>query len=247
VITGVLITHVVGDHLWEMGPKTLRPEFGPPADLSVDSSENPEEDDEEGKEGSSESEQEVEDDELARNVEKMDVGGGDADADAKSSDADRTTSPEREEEQQQQHQTKDGASADDEDLLMHCLLKALKTTAKKAELPLLTSNFYRLHVLPACPDGRQVDVRKSRYKKLSVFLKEAAALYPGLLKIEETAKGVESIVAVDYGHDALRSFTVGVNHLDEHRSRELARLSCRRYFHFFVIKEKETNLQRFEG
>lgn len=52
-------------------------------------------------------------------------------------------------------------------LLLHCFLKAWKSSAKKLDLPILTSNFYRLHMIPACPDGISLDIKKSSYKKLS--------------------------------------------------------------------------------
>ena len=55
-------------------------------------------------------------------------------------------------------------------LVEFCFFKALKTTAKKVDLPVLTSNFFRLHMVPACPAGRSLDVKKSSHKKLSKFL-----------------------------------------------------------------------------
>lgn len=54
-----------------------------------------------------------------------------------------------------------------DNLLLHCFLKTWKTSAKKIDLPILTSNFYRLHMIPACPDGVTLDIKKSSYKKLS--------------------------------------------------------------------------------
>lgn len=57
-----------------------------------------------------------------------------------------------------------------DELLDYCFLKALKTTAKKIDLPVLTSNFYRLHIVPACPADKSLDVKKSSFKKLSKFL-----------------------------------------------------------------------------
>ena len=61
-----------------------------------------------------------------------------------------------------------------DELIENAFLQALKTTAnaKKLELPVLTSNFYRLHMLPACPSeiGGPIDIKKSSYKKLGKFL-----------------------------------------------------------------------------
>ena len=61
-----------------------------------------------------------------------------------------------------------------DELIENAFLQALKTTAtaKKLELPALTSNFYRLHMLPACPSeiGGPIDIKKSSFKKLGKFL-----------------------------------------------------------------------------
>ena len=56
-------------------------------------------------------------------------------------------------------------------LLHHCLLKAMKTSLKKQELPILTSNLYARHIIPACPDNKSLDVKKSSFKKLSKVIK----------------------------------------------------------------------------
>ena len=59
-----------------------------------------------------------------------------------------------------------------DELVEKAFLQALKTTAKKAELPILTSTFFRQHMLPACPSdlGGPIDLKKSSYKKLGKFL-----------------------------------------------------------------------------
>ena len=59
-----------------------------------------------------------------------------------------------------------------DELIEHAFLQALKTTAKKLELPALTSSFYRQHMLPACPTeiGGPIDIKKSSFKKLGKFL-----------------------------------------------------------------------------
>ena len=59
-----------------------------------------------------------------------------------------------------------------DNLIETAFLQALKTTAKKVELPLLTSTFFRQHMVPACPNeiGGPIDMKKSSYKKLSKFL-----------------------------------------------------------------------------
>lgn len=78
-------------------------------------------------------------------------------------------------------------------LLEYCFLKACKTTVKSSELPMLSSNFFKNHLLVACPPGKNVDVRKSRYKKLSIFLAEMKA--KGIINTS-IMKGVESLLSI---------------------------------------------------
>jgi translation initiation factor 2D len=95
------------------------------------------------------------------------------------------------------------------ELLNYCFFKALKTSAKKIELPVLTSNFYRLHIVPACPSEKTLDVKKSSYKKLSKFLDTLKK--EGVIDVKEFTKGVESISAIRYDHERVRSFRVDIN------------------------------------
>lgn len=78
-------------------------------------------------------------------------------------------------------------------LLEYCFLKACKTTVKSSDLPMLSSNFFKNHLLAACPPGKNVDVKKSRYKKLSVFLAEMKA--KGIINTSIT-KGVETLLSI---------------------------------------------------
>lgn len=79
-----------------------------------------------------------------------------------------------------------------DDLLRHCLLSFIKLQGKKVELPLKTNLLYkwvfspvkllavimiitfrlyfRNHLMPYCPAGRLLDVKKSSYKKMSKFM-----------------------------------------------------------------------------
>ncbi|CAG0917312.1 unnamed protein product [Notodromas monacha] len=184
----VTILHIVGDHLWQLGPKSQRPILAPLTDLKTsdesDGNRLPEGDEEvDDSDNSEDHESPAEVSDVTNEIE-------DACHNLTIDDGKKT----------------DGVEMAAEQLLIYCLFKSLKTSAKKLELPCLTSNFYRLHVLPACPDALSVDVKKSKFKKVSVFLREVVADFPGLLKIEETAKGVESIVGINYAHDCLRSF-----------------------------------------
>lgn len=92
-------------------------------------------------------------------------------------------------------------------LLFQCFLHALKTKVKKSELPLLTSTFLRNHMFTCCPSGKQLDIKKSSYKKLSKFLQTMQQEH-SLIRVKELTKGVESIVEVDWKNPELRSFSV---------------------------------------
>ncbi|XP_074178500.1 eukaryotic translation initiation factor 2D isoform X2 [Rhinolophus sinicus] len=83
-------------------------------------------------------------------------------------------------------------------LLQQCFLHALKVRIKKADLPLLTSTLLGSHMFSCCPEGRQLDIKKSSYKKLSKFLQHMQQ--ERIIQVEELSKGVESIVAVDWKH-----------------------------------------------
>lgn len=93
-----------------------------------------------------------------------------------------------------------------DELLLNCILTAIKTSLKKVELPLLVSTLHKSHLLPSCPANQQVDVKKSSYKKISVFLKEIQKM--GLLEVKELQKGVESIVSINFNHERLEGFKV---------------------------------------
>ncbi|XP_075214113.1 eukaryotic translation initiation factor 2D [Lycorma delicatula] len=90
------------------------------------------------------------------------------------------------------------------ELLMYCFLKSLKTSVKKSTFPLLVSTFYRQHILAACPPGKNVDIKKTKYKKLSNFLNEVEKT--GIIKLEMLSKGVQSISFVAFDHSLIKEF-----------------------------------------
>lgn len=78
-------------------------------------------------------------------------------------------------------------------LLEYCFLKGCKMTIKKGDLPMLTSNFFKNHVMAVCPPGQTLDIKKSSYKKVSVFLSKMKE--KGLVDTS-VLKGVESLLAI---------------------------------------------------
>ncbi|KAE8623670.1 hypothetical protein XENTR_v10005692 [Xenopus tropicalis] len=89
-------------------------------------------------------------------------------------------------------------------LLHQCFFHALKHKVKKSDLPLLTSTFLRNYLFACCPEGQQVDIKKSSYKKLTKFLQTMQQRK--VLQVKELNKGVESIVEIDWKHPDVRSF-----------------------------------------
>lgn len=83
-----------------------------------------------------------------------------------------------------------------DELLEYCFLKACKTSIKSSDLPMLSSSFFKNHLLAACPPVKNIDVKKSRYKKLSVFLAEMRA--KGIINTSVT-KGVETLLSIKVG------------------------------------------------
>ena len=184
------ILHFYGDQLWAAGAREQLPELGPP-DLAFlrrgegeqGEEEQGEEEDEE--EGGSDGEQEEELEGAVNEIESLDICDTDAGevADDVVGDDEEPASPQA---------AMDG-------LLRAALLQSLRTSAgqRKAALPMLASTLYRLHMLPNSP--APLDVKKSSYKKLGKFLASMERL--GVLKTKELAKGVESVVWVDWEHE----------------------------------------------
>ncbi|KAG1697894.1 Eukaryotic translation initiation factor 2D [Nymphon striatum] len=93
-----------------------------------------------------------------------------------------------------------------DNLLYRTFLCALRISAKKIEFPILTSTFYRLHMVPCCPHGCSLDIKKSSYKKLSKFLNEMKQI--NIILVQELSKGVESITNVNMEHPEVKKFRV---------------------------------------
>ena len=92
-------------------------------------------------------------------------------------------------------------------VLEDAFIRACKTTAKKAELPILTSNFFRVHVIPACPPHcSNLDIKKTKWKKLSKYLAEKQA--EGIITIKEPKKGVETITDINQEHPKILEYKV---------------------------------------
>lgn len=196
---GVNILHIFKDNLWAMGSKSLPPSLGIP-DIMVENKVIEEEriDDDKLRSESKNSE-EVAGDPVEKIVDEVkdlniDEVAGDKSEMAPDDDTAQEEIPQA-----------SGPEAMDK-LLLHCFLKAWKTSAKKVEIPILTSNFYRLHMVPGCPDGSSLDIKKSSYKKLSKFLNAMAK--NNIISVKEFPKGIENITFVNWDHEDIKNFIV---------------------------------------
>lgn len=90
-----------------------------------------------------------------------------------------------------------------DDLLEYCFFCAL-LRMKKVELPLLTSTFFRTYLLPSCPAGKSLDIKKSSFKKLSKFLQ--CMQDRRLIIVQEASKGVDQITTIVWENPELKNF-----------------------------------------
>ncbi|XP_040007517.1 eukaryotic translation initiation factor 2D [Xiphias gladius] len=201
---GVCVLHTYMDNLWAFGDKS-----GPPTLSDADS---------EGHGMNGEEYEDNEEDEEKEEVEKCveeEQIPGETVTDPVFSRIEELSLAEQEEEKGEKGNEEDDKNQDEQKtpqevmdaLLVQCFLHALKSKVKKSELPLLTSTFLRNHMFSCCPSGKQLDIKKSSYKKLSKFL-QAMQQQHNLVRVKELAKGVESIVEVDWKNPELRLFNV---------------------------------------
>lgn len=92
--------------------------------------------------------------------------------------------------------------ATEDGILRIAFLTALKRDGKQMVLPMLTSTFYRCHVVPAA--DRPIELKKTSYKKLSKFLSEMAQ--NRFLTVKEELKGIEKIIEINLLHPDLVEF-----------------------------------------
>ncbi|KAK8750423.1 hypothetical protein OTU49_014820 [Cherax quadricarinatus] len=202
---GVSILHVYRDQLWEMGTRSPPPNLGPPdimlsGQVILESEDGAAEIIGDGETNENEIVKEPSPEQVIDAVQELDLG------DDQTPDSSSSLSPETSTPQEEIVQTTMTGPEVMDKLLLHCFLKAWKTSGKKVALPILTSNFYRLHMIPACPDGTSLDIKKSSYKKLSKFLNSMAK--KELIQVKEFPKGIENITAVNWAHEDIKSFTV---------------------------------------
>ncbi|XP_043279132.1 eukaryotic translation initiation factor 2D [Venturia canescens] len=184
------VIHVIGDQLCQLGTHLTRPDLGPSrvATNSVNL------------ESSEENSQCTET--IVENIEKNDPEEENEGEKTEVSLEIESSNGAAEEPSQPQQETDPVKEMDS--LLEYCFLKACKSI-KKTDLPMLSSTFFKNHLIAACPEGQSVDIKKSSYKKLSTFLSSMKS--KGVINTEIT-KHVESILAIKSEHSLLRDLVV---------------------------------------
>src|SRR3546814_5670373 len=66
-------------------------------------------------------------------------------------------------------------AAEMDELIVTTFMRAAKYTVKDRQLPMLASTFYASYMLPARPEGRAIDLKKSNFKKVTAFLDQMAS------------------------------------------------------------------------
>lgn len=182
---GFSVLHTYQDHLWKSGDKSAPPTIAP---LAVNPTDSSEEKVDLGLQGSLSSLT------LEGEEENRKVHHSEASEDTSSGAVSQDSSDSKPLQEQM------------DELLQQCFLHALKSRVKKADLPLLTSTLLGSHMFSCCPEGQQLDIKKSSYKKLSKFLQHMQQ--EQIVQVKELSKGVESIVTVDWRHPRITSFVI---------------------------------------
>ncbi|XP_040594084.1 eukaryotic translation initiation factor 2D isoform X2 [Mesocricetus auratus] len=182
---GFSVLHTYQDHLWKSGDKSSPPAIAPLAVNPTDSNE------------------EKVDLGLQGNLSCLTLEGEEENRKVHHPEASEDTSSGA-----QSQDSLDGKLLQEQmdELLHQCFLHALKSRVKRADLPLLTSTLLGSHMFSCCPEGQQLDIKKSSYKKLSKFLQQMQQ--EQIVQVRELSKGVESIVAVDWRHPRITSFVI---------------------------------------
>ncbi|XP_050583834.1 eukaryotic translation initiation factor 2D [Bombus affinis] len=200
----VEIIHVIGDTLCQLGKPPVRPDLGPPnIDTDNDKLENINEISEPSNDNNEESLVEIMDD-LEINNDRVSEIESPCEEENKIEESDEIKNLSS----GQEEATVDPLKEMD-NLLEYCFLKACKTSVKSNDLPMLTSNFFKNHLIAACPSDKNIDIKKSRYKKLSLFLAEMKA--KGIINTSVT-KGVESILSIKFNHPLIKELVIVEEH-----------------------------------
>ncbi|VDD82399.1 unnamed protein product [Mesocestoides corti] len=91
-----------------------------------------------------------------------------------------------------------------DELLMTCFVYAL-SLLKPTDLPLTVNVFYAKYMKTECPDGSKLDIKKTSYKKVGVFLEKMAE--DGLIELERVGEGIVRLTAFHNDHPTFKELS----------------------------------------
>lgn len=100
-----------------------------------------------------------------------------------------------------------------DELLMTCSLKALKHSITKEMLPILASTFYKKYVMSFCPEGIELDIKKTSFKKLSTFLQLMDE--EGIIKFNVGKNGIAEITNIIHSNARFQEMNLEDSQLKE--------------------------------
>ncbi|XP_033341458.2 eukaryotic translation initiation factor 2D isoform X1 [Megalopta genalis] len=198
------ILHAIGDTLCQLGKPPARPNMGPSLTTDVDKLENAEQDTDQANKSNDNSLVDTMNDLRVSEENLAHESAGEENAEDNAEESADTEIVVLEEPVETSEAALDPVQEMD-NLLEYCFLKACKRSVKSSDLPMLVSNFFKNHLMAACPPDKNIDIKKSRYKKLSVFLAEMKAR--GVINTSIT-KGVESLLSIKFDHASIRRLVI---------------------------------------
>ncbi|WKX95541.1 hypothetical protein Q1695_012197 [Nippostrongylus brasiliensis] len=119
-------------------------------------------------------------------------------------------------------------------LLYRCFLAALKYRLDK--VPIDVGQFYSHYLLKCVPENKRLDMKKTKYKKFSVFLEEVNKGEDGLfIQVQKVGKGCDAISEVFKSHPAVRSF-VATDEIIKDEEETCAKLGPKIYEYFSITE-----------
>nr|XP_033341458.1 eukaryotic translation initiation factor 2D [Megalopta genalis] len=198
------ILHAIGDTLCQLGKPPARPNMGPSLTTDVDKLENAEQDTDQANKSNDNWLVDTMNDLRVSEENLTHESAGEENAEDNAEESADTEIVVLEEPVETSEAALDPVQEMD-NLLEYCFLKACKRSVKSSDLPMLVSNFFKNHLMAACPPDKNIDIKKSRYKKLSVFLAEMKAR--GVINTSIT-KGVESLLSIKFDHALIRRLVI---------------------------------------
>ncbi|CAH1774317.1 unnamed protein product [Owenia fusiformis] len=214
---GVIILHVLRDQLWLFGDKSMPPHIPYPdvtdnGDITTDNVDDI----------TTESDDKPKSEDIKCNATSSDIQDNEDGVEQVTGSIEELNIVEDAEDEVED--TRSESEIQDE-LLFTCFMCALKDKVNaKTDLPLLTSEFFRSYMVPYCPPGKEINVKKSSYKKLSKFLKSMQT--EGIIKVQELSKGVDSLTDIYKQHPRYREFVIPEDIIDAQNEIMLEEEDC---------------------